>query len=65
MIYVGLLGGSMYVNVIHDLLCDRENIPNKNDRELCLNITLVHIVLGMFAASIYTLIMDNTFLLFW
>lgn len=61
MIYVGLLGGLMYVNVIHNLLCDRINIPNKNDRELCLNIVLIHIVFGMLSSSIYTLIMDNTF----
>ena len=61
MVWVGMLGGSMYVNVIHDILCDRQLIPNKNDRELCLNIVLVHIVFGMFSAAVYTLIMDNTF----
>lgn len=61
MVYVGMLGGLMYVNVIHDILCDIRNIPNQNDRELCLNIVLVHIVFGMFSSAAYTVVMDNTF----
>lgn len=44
MIYVGLLGGAMYVNVFA-LLVDDKRIPDE-DRELCINIASLYNNLG-------------------
>ena len=56
---VGLLGGCMYVNVIYDILTDRNILPK--DKELCVNITSLYVNVGITFSSVYELIMDNTF----
>ena len=59
MIYVGLLGGAMYVNVMYSILND--NKINKKDKEMCINITAIFINIGITTSAIIEIIMDNTF----
>jgi len=59
MVYVGLLGGAMYVNVFYHILSD-PTIDNK-DRELCINMASICLNLGVTFSCCYELIMDNTF----
>ena len=71
MFYVGLLGGTMYVQVSYNILNDgylkqakRRNIKVNTkiaNKELVLNIVFVHIVIGLLLSSAYMLFMDNTF----
>lgn len=60
MIYVGLLGGAMYVNVFYLILHDPD-IPEE-DREMCINLTAIFITLGILVAAGFVLLADNTFL---
>eukprot|EP01113_Clastostelium_recurvatum_P040021 TRINITY_DN6178_c0_g1_i4.p1 TRINITY_DN6178_c0_g1~~TRINITY_DN6178_c0_g1_i4.p1 ORF type:complete len:443 (-),score=104.66 TRINITY_DN6178_c0_g1_i4:40-1341(-) len=60
MVYVGLLGGASYVNVFYLILHDKTT-PDK-DRELCVNWAAIFINLGITAASVFILIMSNSFL---
>lgn len=48
-VYVGLLGGAMYVNTFYDLMSDKE-IPDVY-REKCLNITSIFVMFGIVASS--------------
>eukprot|EP01090_Pellita_catalonica_P011180 TRINITY_DN22712_c0_g1_i1.p1 TRINITY_DN22712_c0_g1~~TRINITY_DN22712_c0_g1_i1.p1 ORF type:complete len:275 (-),score=32.52 TRINITY_DN22712_c0_g1_i1:167-949(-) len=59
MVFVGLLGGAMYVNVFYLLLHDSK-IPEA-DRELCVNLTALAITVGITIAALFILMMDNTF----
>jgi len=59
MMYVGLLGGASYVNIFYRLLHD--NIPER-DRELCINLVAMATTAGITLASLFTLVVDATFL---
>ena len=59
MVYVGLLGGAMYVNVFHLIMSDK-SIPAK-DMEFCINVVCIFINLGIVMACIFDVVMDNTF----
>ena len=58
MFYVGLLGGSSYVNVFYLVLHD-DKIPVK-DREYCVNISAFANTFGITASSIVIIILDVT-----
>ncbi len=60
MVFVGLLGGAMYVNVLFNILSDKK-IPD-DLRELGINITTMFVTLGITASSVYDLAIDKTFL---
>ena len=60
MVFVGLLGGASYVNIFYNLLNDP--IYPKEDKELIVNMAAVCINLGIVVASVFTLLMDATFL---
>jgi len=60
MVYVGLLGGGSYVNIFYLVLNDPQ--ITSLDRELCINITAIFINVGITLASMFILVMDNTFL---
>jgi battenin len=58
MVYVGLLGGAMYVNVFFLLV---EEDYEASDKELGINITALFINLGIVFAAIFNIVMDKTF----
>lgn len=58
MFYVGLLGGSSYVNVFYLVLHD-DKVPVK-DREYCVNISAFANTFGITASSIVIIILDVT-----
>jgi battenin len=60
MVFVGLLGGASYVNIFYNLLNDDE-YPEE-DRELIINMAALMINFGIIMASVFTLVMDATFL---
>lgn len=60
MVYVGLLGGASYVNVFYRLLHD-DDIPEE-DRELCINLAAIVTTAGITLSSLFTLLIDATFL---
>jgi hypothetical protein len=57
-IWVGLMGGGSYVNVMHRIL-NHETLL-KEEKESALALSLVFNDTGVLIASIFTLIMDNT-----
>ncbi|ETO32174.1 Batten's disease protein Cln3 family protein [Reticulomyxa filosa] len=59
MIYVGLLGGAMYVNVVYSILSDTK--ITKKDKELCMNIMSIWVNFGIIMSSAYEIVIDNTF----
>ena len=59
MVFVGLLGGAMYVNVFALVMKDTR-IPSK-DMEFSINIVCIFINLGVVCASIFDIIMNHTF----
>ena len=71
MFYVGLIGGTMYVQVSYNILNDGylQQAKKRNakvntkiaNKELVLNIVFVHIAIGFLLTSAYILFMDNTF----
>ena len=60
MIFCGLLGGAMYVNVFYILL--ETNVVPSLDRELAINLTAIFINIGIVMASGFMIYMDKTFL---
>ena len=60
MVYVGLLGGAGYVNICYIVL-NSPSIPDI-DRELCVNMIMYCITFGIFSASAFTILMDETWL---
>ncbi len=58
MLYCGLLGGCMYVNVAYSILSDLQIENDK--RELCMNIMSLAVNIGISLSSFYELLMDNT-----
>ena len=59
MVFVGLLGGAMYVNVFA-LVMKNTRIPRK-DMEFSINIVCIFINLGIVCASVFDIIMTHTF----
>ena len=58
MVFVGLMGGASYVNVMYQML---ENPDlGRNEKELALYITTVCNDLGILTASLLSLLLDNT-----
>jgi hypothetical protein len=57
MVYVGLLGGAMYVNVFA-LLVDDPGIP-KADKEFGINLVAIFVNLGIVVASMFELLLDK------
>jgi hypothetical protein len=57
MVYVGLLGGAMYVNVFANLVEDAR-IPNV-DRELAVNIVAMFVNGGIAVASMFDILLDK------
>lgn len=60
MVWVGLMGGGAYVNVMYQIL-ESPDLA-KNEKELALTVTTVCNDLGILTASILSLIFSNTFL---
>jgi battenin len=60
MIWVGCMGGCMYVNVFANLV-DDQTIKN-SDRELSINLVAFSMNIGIVCSAIFQLIADNTFL---
>lgn len=57
--FVGLLGGAMYVNTFYGIMTD-ENISDA-DREKCINITSVMVMVGIVASSVFDIIVAKYF----
>jgi battenin len=57
MVYVGLLGGAMYVNVFA-LLVEDVRIPTV-DRELGINFVAIFVNVGIVAASLFEILLDK------
>lgn len=60
MVWVGLLGGCSYVNVMYLILEDP--FISRNEKELSVNMCTVTNDIGVLISAIYVLLMDNTFL---
>lgn len=58
-IWVGLMGGASYVNVMHNIL--ELNTLKKTEKEAAIVLTLVFNDTGILFASIFTIVMDLTF----
>lgn len=58
MIWVGLMGGSSYVNVMYYVLEDEQ--LQKTEKELALTITAICDDVGILLSSSLTLLLDNT-----
>ena len=60
MVWVGCMGGAMYVNVFANLVDDK-TIASK-DRELSINLVAMAMNGGIVSSSIFQIVADNTFL---
>jgi battenin len=58
MVWVGLMGGSSYVNVMYNIL-ESDKLA-KNEKELALTITTVCNDVGILSASLLSLLLANT-----
>ena len=58
MAWVGLMGGSSYVNVMYNIL-ESPKLP-KNEKELALTLTTVCNDIGILSASLLALLLANT-----
>ena len=58
MIWVGLIGGGSYVNVMYRMLESPE--LGRNEKELALTLTTVCDDIGILSASLLSLLLDNT-----
>jgi hypothetical protein len=58
MTWVGLMGGSSYVNVMYNIL-ESPKLP-KNEKELALTLTTVCNDIGILSASLLSLLLANT-----
>ena len=59
MVYVGLLGGAMYVNVFYLLVQKDANPIPEEDRELCINLVATFMTVGIVTSSIFEIIFDK------
>lgn len=58
MVWVGLMGGGSYVNVMYQIL-ESPNLK-RNEKELALTLTTVCNDIGVLSASLLSLLLDNT-----
>lgn len=58
MVWVGLMGGGSYVNVMYQILESPK--LQRNEKELALTITTVCNDIGILTASLLALLLDNT-----
>ena len=58
MAWVGLMGGSSYVNVMYNILESPKLL--KNEKELALTLTTVCNDIGILSASLLSLLLANT-----
>lgn len=58
MVWVGLMGGGSYVNVMYQILESPD--LGRNDKELALTLTTVFNDIGVLTASLLSLLLDNT-----
>ena len=58
MVFVGLVGGACYVNTYYLMLNDEK--VNKDDKELCVNLMVMHTTIGIALSSLVTLLLDAT-----
>lgn len=57
MVFVGLLGGAMYVNVFANVVEDTRIA--RDDRELGINFVAIFVNLGITVASLFDVLMDK------
>ena len=57
-VWVGLMGGGAYVNVMHEIL-ELEAL-DKSEKESAISLTLFFNNFGIFLAAIFSLLLDNT-----
>jgi battenin len=62
MLWIGLLGGCMYVNVFANVVESKD--LDEDEKELSINIICIYVNLGIVAASLFDILMDSTFLAF-
>lgn len=60
MLFVGLMGGASYVNVMY-LIINSDIIP-KREKELSANIVSIFNDIGVMTASLFSLLCDNVIL---
>mmetsp|Transcript_8244 Transcript_8244/g.13808 ORF Transcript_8244/g.13808 Transcript_8244/m.13808 type:complete len:86 (+) Transcript_8244:1092-1349(+) len=60
LIWVGLMGGASYVNVLHGIL-ELETLE-ESEREMAMSLSLLFNDSGILLASIFSLVMSNTLL---
>jgi battenin len=60
MVFVGLIGGAMYVNSFYNLMVD-PNIPDQS-REMCINVVSLWVNFGIVTSAVFEIIADKTFL---
>ena len=60
LVWVGLMGGGSYVNVLHGLL-DLETL-DKTEKEMALSLSLLFNDTGIFLAASLSLVLGNTIL---
>jgi hypothetical protein len=58
-IWVGLMGGASYVNVMHNIL--ELDILEKKEKEIAIVLSLMFNDTGVILSSIFTLVADQTF----
>jgi len=59
-VWVGLMGGGSYVNVLHGIL-DLETL-DKSEKEMALSLSLLFNDTGIFLAAVFSLVLSNTYL---
>ena len=60
LVWVGLMGGGSYVNVLHEIL-DLKTL-DKTEREMALSLSLLFNDTGIFLAATFSLVLGNTIL---
>jgi hypothetical protein len=58
--YVGLIGGGMYVNSFYAIMIDDRIRPE--ERETCLNVVSLWINLGIVSSALFEIVASATFL---
>jgi hypothetical protein len=60
LIWVGIMGGGSYVNVLHCIL-DLKTLE-KTEKEMALSLSLLFNDTGIFLAAVLSLVLDSTYL---
>ncbi len=59
MVFVGLMGGASYVNVMYCIL--ESPSLHRTEKELAMTLTTVCNDIGILSASLFSLLLDNTY----